>query len=37
MPGADAKSQNICEKGLKVIGIDFSEKLIEIAKRISGI
>ena len=31
--GAGVKSQYLSSKGLKVTGIDFSEKLIEIAKR----
>lgn len=31
--GTGVKSQYLLDKGLKVIGIDFSEKMIEIAKR----
>lgn len=31
--GAGVKSQYLLDKGLKVVGIDFSEKMIEIAKR----
>jgi len=31
--GAGIKSRYLAEKGYKVIGIDFSEKMIEIAKR----
>jgi len=31
--GAGVKSQYLLDKGLKVVGVDFSEKMIEIAKR----
>lgn len=31
--GAGVKSQYLLDNGLKVVGIDFSEKMIEIAKR----
>ncbi|MDP3935295.1 MAG: class I SAM-dependent methyltransferase [Candidatus Giovannonibacteria bacterium] len=31
--GAGTKSKYLIDKGLKVVGIDFSDKLIEIAKR----
>jgi 2-polyprenyl-3-methyl-5-hydroxy-6-metoxy-1,4-benzoquinol methylase len=31
--GTGVKSKYLTEKGLKVVGIDFSEKMIEIAKR----
>lgn len=31
--GAGVKSKYLLEKGLRVVGVDFSEKMIEIAKR----
>ena len=31
--GAGVKSNYLINKGLKIVGLDFSEKMIEIAKR----